>query len=351
MALDIYSTHVLNRLVETMLRPNRFLLDTFFPSVSVSETETIYFDTKTGKRRISAFVSPLLQGKLVEDLGYKTESFSPAYVKDKRVFDPSKPFKRRAGESMGGSMSASARLNAMIAEAMADQMDMLSRRQEVMASEVLRTGKCTITGEGYGTVVVDFGRDPDLTVTLTGAAAWGNAGINPIEDIEDWSNLILQSEGVVSTDIVMDVSAWRKFKLGLKMADPDPRINIGELLDMRRANLGANMDTILAAQIGAQYMGTDGRHSYWVYSDWYVDPADDTEKPVLPANTVLLGSAGIDGVRHFGAIRDEDAGYQAREVFTKSWVEPDPSVRYVMMQSAPLLVPYRKNASLCATVA
>jgi len=237
----------------------------------------------------------------------------------------------------------------MMADSMADQMDMLSRRQEVMASEVLRTGACTITGEGYGTVVVDFGRDPGLTVTLSGGTAWGATGVNPIEDIEDWSNIILQSEGVVSTDVVMDVAAWRLFKAGLKQADPNQ--NLGEILDIRRGNVGAAMDTVLAAQIGAQYMGTDGRHRYWVYSDWYVDPADNTEKPVLPANTVLLGSAGIDGVRHFGAIRDEDAGYQAREVFTKSWVEPDPSVRYVMMQSAPLLVPYRKNASLCATVA
>jgi hypothetical protein len=349
MALDLYSTHTLNRVVETMFRPNRFLLDTFFPSVSVSETETIYFDTKKGKRRISAFVSPLMQGKLVEDLGYSTESFSPAYIKDKRVFDPSKPYKRRAGEAIGGSMSASARLNAMVAEALSDQLDMLSRRQEVMASEILRTGAVTISGEGYGTQVVDFGRHNDLTVTLSGATAWGAAGVNPIEDIEDWSNTILQMEGAVSTDVVMDIAAWRLFKAGLKQADPNQ--NLSEILDIRRGNLGASMDTVLAAQIGAQYMGTDGKHRYWVYSDWYVDPADNTEKPVLPAKTVLLGSAGIEGVRHFGAIRDEEAGYQARETFVKSWVEPDPSVRYVMMQSAPLLVPYRKNASLCATVA
>ena len=36
--------------------------------------------------------------------------------------------------------------------------------------------------------------------------------------------------------------------------------------------------------------------------------------------------------------------------FSKSWTEPDPAVRYLLMQSAPLPVPYRINASLGATV-
>ena len=36
--------------------------------------------------------------------------------------------------------------------------------------------------------------------------------------------------------------------------------------------------------------------------------------------------------------------------FSKSWVEEDPAVRYLMLQSAPLVVPYRVNASLCAKV-
>lgn len=350
MAIDLYGTHVLNRTVETMLRPSRFLLDSFFPSISVSEEEKIYFDVVKGKRRISPFVSPMMQGKLVEDLGYTTDSFSPAYIKDKRVFDPTRPFKRTAGESIGGNMSAASRLQAALAASLEDQMTMFVRRQEVMASEVLRTGKSTISGEGYGTVLVDFKRASANTVVLSGGSAWGQAGSKPLADISAWSLLILKSEGAVATDVVMDVNAWDKFLAGLK-ADSGVGSSLNDLLDLRRGNPNAVMDTITAAQIGAQYMGSDGKHRYWIYSDWYVDPADGVEKPILPANTVLLGSSAIEGVRHFGAIRDEAAGYQAREVFVKSWVDEDPSVRYVMMQSAPLLVPYRKNASLCATVA
>jgi hypothetical protein len=37
--------------------------------------------------------------------------------------------------------------------------------------------------------------------------------------------------------------------------------------------------------------------------------------------------------------------------WSKSWVTQDPSIRWLLMQSAPLLVPYRIDASLSATVA
>jgi len=63
-----------------------------------------------------------------------------------------------------------------------------------------------------------------------------------------------------------------------------------------------------------------------------------------------MGSRQIEGYRAFGAIRDEAAGFQAVPYYVKSWLEEDPAVRFIMMQSAPLVVPYRVDASLCATV-
>jgi hypothetical protein len=57
----------------------------------------------------------------------------------------------------------------------------------------------------------------------------------------------------------------------------------------------------------------------------------------------------MQGVKAFGAIQDHES-LEAVPYFSKSWLEEDPSRRMVMTQSAPLLVPYRPNASLCATV-
>ena len=59
----------------------------------------------------------------------------------------------------------------------------------------------------------------------------------------------------------------------------------------------------------------------------------------------MVGLSDIGGVRGFGAIRDKRAGLQALEVFSKMWEEEDPSVEYLMSQSAPLMVPRNPNAT------
>lgn len=335
-----YTVQFLAAAVASLLRPQTGLLDMFFPMVQVSEATEIKFDTLDGKRRISPFVSPLIEGKLVESLGKKTNTFTPAYVKDKRVLRPKDALKRVAGENIGGSMSAAERRMLLLRQELTDQTDMLTRRQEVMASEAMRTGKVTVTGEGFDTVVVDFGRNAAHTVTLGGGSLWGDAGVVPLDDIEDWSLTMLQNSGAVVTDVVMDTKAYRLF-----IAEQKTKDNID-------TTLGAPSRVELAAmaKLGMSYKGSIDNVAYWVYSDWYVNDAGN-EVAMIPDNTVILGSRDMEGVRHFGAIEDEESGLQAQEFFPKSWVQKDPSLRILLMQSAPLVVPYRPDASFCATVA
>jgi hypothetical protein len=59
-------------------------------------------------------VSPLVAGKVVDDEGFTTKSFKPAYAKDKRRFDPSRPFKRSIGEKSAARLSPQQRLEANI---------------------------------------------------------------------------------------------------------------------------------------------------------------------------------------------------------------------------------------------
>ncbi len=340
MAFGIYDTAVLNKVVDYLPRAQAALLNLVFPEVLVSDKEKIIFDVEKGKRRIAPFVHPTMEGKVVKGHGFQTKDFEPAYVKDVRVFDPNKALKRSAGETIGGNKTPQNRLEANIKVELADQQGMLLRRQETMASEFLRTGSITVDGDGYESVVVNFGRNAAHTVTLAGAARWGQAGIVPMENIEDWSKIMLQNSGAVANNIVMDTLAWRLFTAEAKTK---------EYLELRAVARASDVKIVQMAQIGLAYQGTIGMVDYWVYVDWYVNDAG-TEVNMIPDNTVLLLSDKIDGVRHFGAIRDQSAGFQAREMFTKSWVTENPSVRYMMSQSAPLPVPYRPDASFAVTV-
>jgi hypothetical protein len=319
----------------------QFLVNRFFSNVQTDTTEEIHFDVLAGKRRVAPFVSPLVEGQVVQSQGYTTSTFKPAYIKDKRVFDMNRPLKRAAGEQIGGRMSPAERLRALVAQDMTDQLDMLNRRLEVMAGEVLSTGKSTISGDKYPTVIVDFGRAVGNTVVAS--PLWSDtANSDPVKDLETWSMSILQSTGAALNDVVMTPDAWTLFSTNSKVLN---RLNLFRALSQPPTLLS---EAVL--QEGGSFRGTIDGFNIWVYSAWYVDPADGTEKPILPAGTVILSGPQLEGVRAYGAIRDEAAGLQAVPYFSKSWVEDDPSVRFVMLQSAPLLVPYRPNASFKARV-
>ncbi|WP_387693320.1 major capsid protein, partial [Photorhabdus sp. RM71S] len=85
------------------------LLDRFFPNIVTYETEVVSIDVDIGKRRMAPFVSPLVEGKLVESRQYQTNTFKPAYIKDKRAPDLRKPIRRQIGERIGGEYTAAER--------------------------------------------------------------------------------------------------------------------------------------------------------------------------------------------------------------------------------------------------
>lgn len=345
---DLFSTGVLTAVVAELNQPKSFLLDTFFPQVQLGTTEEIYFDVDKQKPRITPFVAPVRAGRVVTNEGNTTRTFKPAYAKDKRVFDPNDPVKIRAiGEPVGGStMSPMQRRELALNRALNNQLDMLTRREEVMASEALRLGQVTVKGDGYPTTVVSFGRTAGLTVTLAGNDRWSIVDVasNPLEDLETWQQLLQDTNGSVATDVVMEPSAFQNFRTRL-IARGEAQL----LYDWLRSG-GSNMQFGPSATAEkARLVGNTGNLRIWVYQDAYIDDDGNAQK-MMPTGSVIMGSAQVEGVRAYGVIRDEEANYEAMRYFTKSWLEKDPAVRFLMLQSAPLVVPYRPDASLCATV-
>ncbi|TAN49048.1 MAG: major capsid protein [Methylococcaceae bacterium] len=336
--MDLFSTHTLLGIVQSLIISPQFFLTRYFPRVSMDESEEIHFDVIDKKRRLAPFVSPVVAGRIVQSQGYTTQTFKPAYVKDKRVFRPRRAVKRMAGEGIGGTLSAAQRMIALVAMDLQDQIDMIDRRLETMAVEAFRTGGVTVTGEGYPTQNVNFGRAAGNTVVLTGVNRWNQSGVDPLDHLQEWSLMIAKASGATPTDVIMDIDTWKVF-----------RKNPAVIAWIDRFKTTATLTPEAAIKQGATYMGQVDAYNIFVYIDWYVDD-NGIEQPMLPSGTVIMAGSQIEGVRAFGAIEDEDAGLQALEYFPKSWTEKDPAVRYLLMQSAPLVVPTRVNASFCATV-
>ncbi len=336
----IYDTNVLIQVVPNLKRAQKFLLDTFFPNVVTSDTEYVSIDVDVGKRRMSPFVSPLVEGKLVEQRRYQTNILKPAYIKDKRAPDLRKPVRRMIGERIGGDLSGVEREMANIEFEMTDQIDMLDRRLEWMAAQALLSGTVTITGEGFPTVLVDFGRNAALTIALAGAAQWGQTGVIPSTLIEQWGHLILKESGGVATDIVFTTTPWNLF-----LQDPVVKAAIWY------PGSGAGNSIQIGSQIqrGAQYKGRWGQYNLWVYNDWYVDD-NNVEQPMIPDGNIVMTGPDMMGTRAFGMILDPAFNYAALPYAPKTWVESDPAQRMLMMQSSPIVIPSRANAALSASV-
>jgi hypothetical protein len=337
--MQIYSTGALVRVVNSLDVPAPFLLDRYFRLRQQSTDQRIYFDKKDGKRRLAPFVSPLVEGKVMESRGYKTDSFEAPYLKPKSDIDPNKQFRRRAGEAIGGSLSPAERRDLAVAQALEEHLEAIQERENVMAAEVLRTGKLTIEGEGYGLVVLDFGRDPALTVTLAGADKWTDGGGDPVGDIEAWAALIQAKSGAVVTDVVLEPSAW---------AHARQNAAVQKILDTRRGSTSTAETGPLAAT-KARFVGTLGSFDIWTYQDRYVDDAG-ADKLIMPIGSVIMAGPDLEGTLGYAAIRDPRAGFAPLSRFPKMWIDEDPAMEWLMTQSAPLTVPYRVDASLSATV-
>jgi hypothetical protein len=342
--MSTYTTGVLLGVVESLENePITFFRDRFFTMEERSDKEEILFDVIDKKRRIAPFVSPLVKGKVMEHRGYSTRVFKPAYVKPKHVIKPGDTIKRVAGEKLNGELSRGERRMIHIRTALAEQEDAISMREEVMCAEALRLGRVTVSGDGYPTVVVSFGRDPALRVVLSGANLFSDVSAKPLKFIQEKARVVRKAGGGVVREVVCGVDAFAAILERLTDSQIQALLNT----QIRGQTSSVQLGPRIAEKV--VYQGTIGEFNFWTYEDSYYDE-EGIEQEVMPPSEILLVGAQVEGVRAYGAIEDPRAGLQPLTRFPKNWIEEDPAAEYVMTQSAPLMVPRRPNASLSAVV-
>jgi len=339
--MDVVSTVTLLGVFQQIHSLDTFFLNMFFPRVVTFDTKEIAFDKLSKSRKLAPLVSPMVAGKVNKQAGGILSSFSPAYVKPKDVVDPQMLLERMPGEAIGGELSPAQRRNAVIVQLLTDQDESITRREEWMAAQAVLTGKITAEMEGQGTYEVDFQRKAENNITLTGAAQWTGldpeTSTKPIEDIETWAD---QAEGIVNI-AVMDKLTWallRKFKCIKDAIDKT-------LAQKSSVELGPNVKK------EAAWVGNLNGIDLYVYKGTYEE--NDVEVNIMPDYTFVLGSTFSDGVRAYGGIQDVKAnanGIVSGARYPKNFFTDDPSVEYLMTQSAPLPVTPRPNAFVVVKV-
>lgn len=313
----------------------------FFPGQINFVTEKIAFDrVNRDYRRLAPFVAPNVQGRVQGRQGSDLVDFAPAYVKPKDVVDPNLDLIRRPGEALAtGTLSPQQRYDAVVAEILMEHKTKLQNRNEWLAAKAVIDGAVTIEGEDYPSTTVNFRRHSSLSVQLLTTARWSESTGKPLEDIQDAKLNAHSRSGMKVTKIIFGANAWEYFVT---------RVDIKNMMDRNFGGLDTNVTRMVDGYEGQEFLGYigglngAGRFEAWLDTSKYVDESG-AEQFFLDQDTVV-GVGAVEGVRCFGAIKDVRA-LRAQEVFTKMWQQEDPSVEYILSQSAPLMVPKRPNAS------
>lgn len=348
MAYELYDLVTLMEVFRHTRKPTPAFWLSFFPRQINFETKEIMFDRVYGDDRgIAPFVVPTSQGRPQRLEGYDAVSFAPAYVKINDVVDPGMHIDRVPGEALGGTLSLEQRRNAVIAELLRKQRIKFQNRNEWLAARAIIDGEVEIKGEDYPARLVNFRRDPSLDITLIGNAKWDTIGSDPLGTIKLARMRCNTLSGAQVRRYIFGAEAWDKLA---------SRVNLKEMMNVNYGGTDTKVTLISDGYDGQEYMGRiaglngAGSIEAWVDTSKYVDE-NGQEQFFLDQNTVVGVSPQIEGVRCFGAIQDNRAGFKALEYFFKNYELPNPSLEYLLGQSAPLMVPRNPNASFRIKVA
>lgn len=331
MPVDMFNIRTMLAALEQMHTPRTFLLDTFFKEERVFTTEAVDIDVIKGKQRLAPFVSPLHEGKVVERTGFTANSFKPPYIKQKMAFTAQDLLKRAPGETIyQGDQTPEQRAQKQLGKDLIELDEMITRREEWMAASALNTGKITVVGDGVN-AEIDFKMDASHKVTLAGAALWTDAASDPLADLRAWKQTAAKDSGLVPDVAVFGADVYKAF---VKHA------NVKGQLDTRRITLGQIDPKLLPS--GASYIGTVEQLDIYTYDEYYLDD-NAVLQPMVPVDKIFLGSTKAKTTRLYGAILDLKA-LAAVKRFPKSWEQEDPSIRWVMLQSAPVVCPTQIDA-------
>ncbi|MFU1607314.1 major capsid protein [Sulfitobacter pontiacus] len=352
MTLDIYTPRRLALIQQEESQTVRASnwLNMFFPNTFLSDQEQIMFNSIDASREIAPFMLPHLPGKpIYRRDGERIKMFTPAYTKPKDSVSPGMGMKRTGPELVGRvpQMTPEARIAAAVGDITFKHIDGIVRLWEYMGARSVLDGRFTVnyTDNPAQNVTLDFGRDPGHTITKGAGARWGEAGVSAWDDVQEWVDTVAAADyGATPTDIMMGSDAYKAF---MKDADVQKKLD-RDVKGVDKVLLDQGM--IVKDKMNPwTLVGMFGTIRVWLVSGiGNTFQSGGNRVDILKKNEVFIASQAVDGVRAFGAIEDLDS-MQATEIFASTWVEQDPSRRFLMHQSAPLMIPVNLNATLLAT--
>jgi len=348
MSINTVTAEQLTRVIyddKTLRPPTTWFLNQFFTNVHRSDKQEIFLNKVAGAAKLAPLVVPTAQGRPVYERAESVEVISPAYLKPKDSVDPDRVIQRQAGFGEFGpymvtnAMSPQERLNAIRVDILREHKHSIYRRWEWMAVRAIVDAQVVLEGPDYPRTVVDFRRDPTLSPTLPAADMWNNTAVDIVDQVEAWMDAMQAAPfGGAPSMMIMGNAAWAAFRKNVRIKEMMTR----DVITIPQAEVERGVRSPQAntefRQVG--YM-TNGLPIY-VFSAQYQDENGQWQYYMDQRDVLLVGD--VMGAACYGAIKDLGE-LRPLEMWSKSWMEQDPSSEFIMTQSAPLMFPSAPNRS------
>ena len=356
MAFDYQNTHTLLMSVRQMLPVRRFLLDRYFPTndtTDVFATNDVLVEYKKGNKVAAPFVAPRKGGITIMRDGSTMKRFTPARIAPKRTLTADELEKRGFGEALYTNLRPDQRQGIIMMADMDEMRNMIIRRMEAMASDVIFTGGCIMNEYTddlghYEEREVRYYEGEKNPAVYTPEADWNTSEASGRQLLNDIAAMIsiLAARGLGATDVLVAPDVADIF-LGNEW--------ILRLLDNRNYQIGGvNPEELPSGVAKIARLNIKGRMmDILSYEETYTE-LDGREKPYIPAGTIAVGAPAAGRMLH-GAITQIEQADGVFHTYTGQYVPKYISdaindVREVRLSSAPLPMPNNEGAFISAKV-
>ena len=351
MSFNFFDTHNLLMAVEQLTPPTTFLRDRYFPTnaaTDVFSTNDVLVEYKDGSKRLAPFVAPRKGGVTILRSGYEVQRFEPPFVAPRRMLTIDDLNKRGFGEALMSNLTPEVRQRAMILKDVQELSEMITRREEAMAAEVMQTNACVMKHIADDADVVDEKYIQFYTGTndalYTPSAKWAKDYEGIGADLAAMARL-LTKRGLGATELVVGADAADAI-----LANTE----IQRLLDLKNYEVGRiDPRTLPNGTTHIATLNVKGRLIDVIcYDEEYTDGSDT--KSYIDPKTVILTTPGA-GRTMYGAVSQVEQSDGLFHTYTGKRVpkylsNAEGNTRSLTLSSCPLLIPNNKNPFIVAKV-
>ena len=346
---DILSWSTLTPAVNEMKAPNAFLKNMLFSRDITVDTRNIELSFLNRGRQIAPFVERNGAAIMTEGRNESFRVITPPHIRVKRPMTPSELLeKRRPGSVIfpgaGGIQKA---MREYMASELAMLADDITNSEEYLCAMALQ-GAVSYSVADQASFTITFPRDAAHSYALGAGDRWDAATASPRKDFLDAAQLVNDAVSLNVTDVILGSDAADAF-----LADAAGELS--SLLDIRRMATGTVDLTQQIAESGALFLGTYVHGiRVWRYGR-QVDVNGVSTDLIRPKYAEFVArTPAAQFVTYYGAIEDMKAIGAGKVLqskrFSKSWEQEDPSARMILVESNPMPVMRRPDATVSVQV-